>query len=168
MEDYYQILEVSPQANFAQIKSAYRLLCKEYHPDKLPPGTPQKARQYIEERFKLINQAYSVLSNQLERQEYDAQNSYSVKSPQPPREKKSSSFNHVFNSERLKQVADILEATKQEIEIQYEIMEKQIDQSVQQQLQSLGYKQEYLKGETALSKLSIFVIAILNTIAGLL
>ena len=81
MEDYYQILEVSPQATFAEIKSAYRLLCKEYHPDKLPPGTPEKARQYIEERFKQINEAYSILSNQLERQEYDAQNSDAVKSP---------------------------------------------------------------------------------------
>ena len=171
MEDYYQILEVSPQANFAEIKSAYRLLCKEYHPDKLPPGTPEKARQYIEERFKLINQAYSTLSNQLERQEYDA-NFHNVKPPQPKTEPKpssytSSSYSDIFDSERLKQVADQLEATKQQIEIQYEIIERQINQSVKRQLQLLGYKQEYLKGETLLSKIGIFALAILNAIAGL-
>ncbi|MFM6223404.1 MAG: J domain-containing protein, partial [Dolichospermum sp.] len=39
-EDYYKLLEVSPDATFQEIKAAYRVLCKEYHPDKMPPGTP--------------------------------------------------------------------------------------------------------------------------------
>ncbi|MFM5901570.1 MAG: DnaJ family molecular chaperone, partial [Dolichospermum sp.] len=60
-EDYYKLLEVSPDATFQEIKAAYRVLCKEYHPDKMPPGTPEKARKYIEERFKQLNEAYSTL-----------------------------------------------------------------------------------------------------------
>jgi DnaJ-class molecular chaperone len=64
MEDYYEILEVSQQATFAEIKTAYRSLCKEYHPDKLPLGTPEKARKHIEERFKQISHAYSVIRNE--------------------------------------------------------------------------------------------------------
>ncbi|MFM6312094.1 MAG: J domain-containing protein, partial [Dolichospermum sp.] len=70
-EDYYKLLEVSPDATFQEIKAAYRVLCKEYHPDKMPPGTPEKARKYIEERFKQLNEAYSTLSNPEERQKYD-------------------------------------------------------------------------------------------------
>lgn len=63
MEDYYKILEVIPQASSAEIKAAYRSLCQEYHPEKLPIGTPEKARKHIEERFKQVSEAYSVISN---------------------------------------------------------------------------------------------------------
>lgn len=63
MEDYYKILEVRSQASSAEIKAAYRSLCQEYHPDKLPIGTPEKARKYVEERFKQVNEAYSVIIN---------------------------------------------------------------------------------------------------------
>lgn len=68
MEDYYKILEVTPQASSAEIKAAYRSLCQEYHPDKLPIGTPEKARKHIEERFKQVSEAYSVISNSEMRQ----------------------------------------------------------------------------------------------------
>ena len=74
MEDYYQILEITPQASYEEIKSSYRQLCKEYHPDKLPPGTPEKARAYIEERFKQISSAYSVLIDEEQRKVYDRNN----------------------------------------------------------------------------------------------
>ncbi len=182
MEDYYQILEISPQASFAEIKSAYRILCKEYHPDKLPPGTPEKARQYIEERFKQISEAYSVLINEAERQKYDQQNSYGVNTsrtsspkpppPQPERNQTYSSVNPVFDTERLKQVAQRLEAQKQEIEIEYKTIEREINQSVREKLQFLGHQpeyltNEYLKGETLAKKITIFVISILNGMAGL-
>ena len=183
MEDYYQILEVSPQATFADIKSAYRLLCKEYHPDKLPPGTPEKARSYIEERFKQINQAYSVLSNESERQKYDAQYFSQQRKPQasapvdppPSQPQKQSQANNqdVFNAEKLQQVAHRLDAHKRQIEMEYKAIERDIDRHVKQKLVSLGYdkeighEQEYLKGETRFKKLGIFLLAMFNTVAGI-
>jgi curved DNA-binding protein CbpA len=87
MENYYQILEVTQQATFAQIKSSYKALCQQYHPDKLPPDTPEKAKKYIEERFKQLNEAYSTLSDPVKRKEYDyllkIDNSQGSYSPQP-------------------------------------------------------------------------------------
>jgi len=64
-KDYYAILGVPRNATLEQIKEAYRRLAKEYHPDKNP--SPE-----AEERFKLINEAYQVLSDPAKRAEYDA------------------------------------------------------------------------------------------------
>lgn len=63
---YYEILEVTKTADGAQIKSAYRKMAKKWHPDK-NPGDPQ-----AEENFKLVNEAYQVLSDSKQRQIYDA------------------------------------------------------------------------------------------------
>jgi uncharacterized membrane protein YsdA (DUF1294 family) len=65
LKDYYAILGVPRNATPEQIKEAYRRLAKEYHPDKNP--SPE-----AEERFKLINEAYQVLSDPAKRAEYDA------------------------------------------------------------------------------------------------
>jgi len=65
LKDYYAILGVPRNATPEQIKEAYRRLAKEYHPDKNP--SPES-----EERFKLINEAYQVLSDPAKRAEYDA------------------------------------------------------------------------------------------------
>ncbi|MBN1543410.1 J domain-containing protein [candidate division KSB1 bacterium] len=65
MNDYYQILGVSEKADSAEIKSAYRRLAKNHHPDA-NKGDPK-----AEERFKQISEAYSVLSNSKRRAEYD-------------------------------------------------------------------------------------------------
>jgi molecular chaperone DnaJ len=59
--DYYKILGVSNDASKKDIKKAYRELAKEHHPDK---GGD-------EERFKEINEAYDVLSDEKKRAEYD-------------------------------------------------------------------------------------------------
>jgi uncharacterized membrane protein YsdA (DUF1294 family) len=64
-KDYYAILGVPRNATPEQIKEAYRRLAKEYHPDRNP--SPE-----AEERFKLINEAYQVLSDPAKRAEYDA------------------------------------------------------------------------------------------------
>jgi molecular chaperone DnaJ len=61
MKDYYQILGVSRQASPEEIKKAYRKLAHQYHPDK--GGDEQK--------FKEINEAYQVLSDQNKRRQYD-------------------------------------------------------------------------------------------------
>ena len=64
-KDYYQILGVSEDADADAIKKAYRKLARTYHPDK-NPDTPD-----AEERFKEIQEAYSVLSDEEKRKEYD-------------------------------------------------------------------------------------------------
>ena len=63
--DYYEVLGVEKGADDAAIKSAYRKLAKQYHPD-LHPG--DKA---AEAKFKEVNEAYSVLSDAEKRAAYD-------------------------------------------------------------------------------------------------
>jgi len=63
--DYYEVLGVQRSASVAEIKSAYRRLAVENHPDK-NPGNPQ-----AEERFKQASEAYAVLSDSDKRARYD-------------------------------------------------------------------------------------------------
>ncbi len=63
--DYYEILGVSKDATSIEIKKAYRRLAMKYHPDK-NPGDKE-----AEEKFKLINEAYQVLSDEEKRTVYD-------------------------------------------------------------------------------------------------
>ena len=64
MENLYEILGVKKDASDQEIKSAYRKLAKKYHPDV--NKTPE-----AEEKFKQINDAYSVLSDKQKRSNYD-------------------------------------------------------------------------------------------------
>lgn len=65
MDDFYQILEVTPQASKSDIKKAFRRLSMKYHPDK------NKGDEEAGEKFKKINRAYEVLSNDELRQIYN-------------------------------------------------------------------------------------------------
>jgi molecular chaperone DnaJ len=66
-KDFYKILGVSKNASQADIKKAYRKLARENHPDSNP------GNKTAEERFKDVSEAYSVLSNEKKRKEYDEQ-----------------------------------------------------------------------------------------------
>jgi len=63
--DYYKVLGVDRKATPEQIKKAFRKLAMKYHPDK------NKGDKSAEERFKKINEAYAVLSNEKKRKQYD-------------------------------------------------------------------------------------------------
>jgi curved DNA-binding protein len=64
-KDYYEILGVPPNAEKKVIKQTYRQLAKKYHPD-VNPGNDE-----AEEKFKTINEAYQVLSDEEQRKKYD-------------------------------------------------------------------------------------------------
>ena len=68
-KNYYEILEVDKNASNEIIEKAYKTLAKRYHPD-LQDG-PQK-KEY-EEKMKMINEAYSVLSDSTQKATYDEQ-----------------------------------------------------------------------------------------------
>ena len=63
--DYYEVLGIGREADDQQIKSAYRRLAREHHPD-VNPGNHE-----AEERFKEAAEAYSVLSDPQKRAAYD-------------------------------------------------------------------------------------------------
>ncbi|WP_029608500.1 molecular chaperone DnaJ [Mycoplasma simbae] len=63
-KDYYEILGVSRDATEKEIKTAYRKLAMQYHPDKLKDGTSDQKMQEL-------NQAYEVLSDKQKRANYD-------------------------------------------------------------------------------------------------
>ena len=63
-KDYYSTLGVDKNASDDEIKSAYRQMAKKYHPDL--NKTPEAA-----EKFKEVNEAYSVLSDKQKRANYD-------------------------------------------------------------------------------------------------
>lgn len=65
VKDYYQTLGVSRSADEKEIKKAYRKLAQQYHPDKNPGD------KAAEQRFKEINEAYTVLSDSDKRSKYD-------------------------------------------------------------------------------------------------
>ncbi|MDP6422982.1 MAG: molecular chaperone DnaJ [SAR202 cluster bacterium] len=62
--DYYEVLGIPKNASEEDVKKAFRKLALEYHPDR-------NKEEGAENRFKEVNEAYQVLSNQKKRAEYD-------------------------------------------------------------------------------------------------
>lgn len=82
-KNYYKILGISRNATINDIKSSYRKLVMKYHPDV-------SRTKDTEEMFKLINEAYTVLSNPVLRENYD----------------KKSEETHLFNHSPVVKVVD--------------------------------------------------------------
>lgn len=66
--DLYSILNVSKKSSLEDIKKAYKKLAIKYHPDKC---LNESEKEKNETKFKEINQAYSILSNEDKRKQYD-------------------------------------------------------------------------------------------------
>lgn len=64
--DYYEVIGVPRTATPDEIKSAYRKLAKQYHPDQNPGN-----RAEAEEKFKELSEAYEVLADENKRRLYD-------------------------------------------------------------------------------------------------
>lgn len=64
--DYYEVLGVGRDAGEQELKSAYRRLALQHHPDRNP-----NSKEEAEERFKEITEAYSVLADPQKRAAYD-------------------------------------------------------------------------------------------------
>jgi len=61
--DYYEVLEVSPNANSETIERVFRYLAKRYHPDNLATGN--------RDRFDLVLNAFDTLRDTVKRVQYD-------------------------------------------------------------------------------------------------
>lgn len=70
MKDLYRVLECAHDATPDQIKTNYRRLARQYHPDK------NQNNPTAEQRFKEINEAYSTLSDSQKKIEYDMERTW--------------------------------------------------------------------------------------------
>ena len=64
--NYYELLEISSSASVEVIRNAYKTLAKKYHPDTYKGDT-----SFAEEKMKLLNEAVSVLEDEVKRSEYN-------------------------------------------------------------------------------------------------
>ena len=62
--DYYEILGIEKSASAKEIKSAYRKLAKQYHPDR-------NKQEGAESKFKEVQEAYEILSDERKKAAYD-------------------------------------------------------------------------------------------------
>ncbi len=75
-KDYFKILGISRNATDQEIKSAFRKLARKFHPDLNPKDNK------AESKFKEINEAYEILSDQAKKKSYEQYLSYWIKNPE--------------------------------------------------------------------------------------
>lgn len=134
-KDYYKILGLETnKVNFIEIKNAYREQAKKYHPDV------NIGNKIAEERFKDINEAYSILSETSSRKKYDRMwNTYigkkKIKNEEFKRREESSGvsgiFNMFFGINNLKNET-IEKVTKKSIPCKGENIETEINVSIEE------------------------------------
>lgn len=105
-KDYYAILEIDRQSSQDEIKAAYRLLSKKWHPD-LNPGKD------VTQKMQDINEAYAILKDPVKKARYDFEydNYYRTEQAKPEEKQRTESRQeYEVHDEHLKQ--DINEARK--------------------------------------------------------
>ena len=68
--DWYEILEVSPDATKNEIKKQHRKLAKKYHSD-MDTAIDGEQKEEFENKMRLINEAWSILKDDEKRKEFD-------------------------------------------------------------------------------------------------
>ena len=71
MKNYYETLGVSEEATQEEIKKSFRELAKKWHPDRNPDD-----KKKSEEKFKEVSEAYSTLSDEAKKAQYDHKRKY--------------------------------------------------------------------------------------------
>ena len=74
--DYYELLQISPNAEPDTIHRVYRLLAQRFHPDNQETGDPA--------RFRQVTDAYQVLSDPEQRARFDVQHQQIAPSARRP------------------------------------------------------------------------------------
>lgn len=69
--DHYAVLGIPETASSQEVRSAFRALAREWHPDRLGPNATKAQRDLTEDRYKEISEAYDVLSDPELRRRYD-------------------------------------------------------------------------------------------------
>ena len=72
MKNYYEILEVDVKASKEIIDKAFKVLAKKYHPD----SHDETKKEWAENKFKELNEAYEILSDDEKRKDYDIELDY--------------------------------------------------------------------------------------------
>lgn len=144
MKDYYEILEVSKNASEEIIEKAYKVLAKKYHPDL----QEEQNKKQAEEKMKLINEAYEVLSDIDKRKKYDIEleneEKRRIQEQQIDNYNKENKYEEEYDesedeySEPLTK-KQIKEQIKQERKAQREYREEQ-ERQYARYMRSLGYK----------------------------
>ncbi|HEY6238998.1 MAG TPA: J domain-containing protein [Thermoplasmata archaeon] len=94
--DYYEVLGIPRSASADEVKSAYRKLARQYHPDLNKENT-----KVAEERFKEVSEAYEVLAEEEKRKRYDALGFRGVETDFGPQGFTWQNFTHVGDLEDL-------------------------------------------------------------------
>ncbi len=98
MSNYYDLLGLTKTATIQEIKSAYKKNALKFHPDRNSNTQNPEETQLAEERFKIINEAYQVLSDPFKRANYDGQLEYEKARRQEYYKQYTSSGNYSSNN----------------------------------------------------------------------
>lgn len=158
MDNYYEVLEVSRNASKEVIEKAYRVLAKKHHPDLQQESNKKSAEQ----KMKLINEAYEVLSNDEKRKNYDIELEEKIKLEQQNSIKEEQNYtnNEIYVEEPELTKEQLKEQIKQQKQEQRKYQEEQ-DRIYRNYMRSLGYR---VKERWTLKRLLRIVITILAII----
>lgn len=140
MNNYYEILEVSKNASKEIIEKAYKVLAKKYHPDL---QQDENKKQIAEQKMKLINEAYEVLSDDEKRKNYDLEleeQAITIERQRYEKEQNDRNNEQVYYEEEPELTKkELKEQIKQEKRAQREYREEQ-ERIYRNYMRSLGYR----------------------------